>query len=203
MILSKVCTKCNIKKPVSEFNKRAKAKDGLRFSCKTCDDTTRKEWFKNQEEFKAEVRDIVNRPGPGPTSLPPVPALAEADVEVSGGTAPPTVSAEMGAGGRVIGHINPQGPRIREVAVDMLEEADQKAAQEYAALLNKKLTIRQRANILVRIARSAKGPNAALALQALRDINTATGVISNKGAQIDLGPLIVMPTGTAMKMSGS
>lgn len=33
---SKICTKCNIDKPLGEFNKRTASRDGLRFSCKKC-----------------------------------------------------------------------------------------------------------------------------------------------------------------------
>lgn len=34
--MNKLCSKCNIEKPISEFNKRSNSKDGLRFDCREC-----------------------------------------------------------------------------------------------------------------------------------------------------------------------
>lgn len=91
---------------------------------------------------------------------------------------------------KVIGRI---GPTIQEVAIDPFEADEREAAKEYSALLNRKLSVRQRANLMVKIAKNVKGGNAALALKAIQDINLATGIISKSGAQTDLGPLFVLP----------
>jgi hypothetical protein len=92
---------------------------------------------------------------------------------------------------------------IREVVTDPLEEQEKALAREYANLLNKKLSIRQRANLMVKIAKQSQGPTAALALAALRDINAATGITSRQGSVIDSGHIFVMPEGTSKMKMGS
>jgi hypothetical protein len=52
---SKVCTKCEVDKPISEFNKRRYTKDGLRYQCKSCINEYNynmcpfKKWFINKK----------------------------------------------------------------------------------------------------------------------------------------------------------
>jgi hypothetical protein len=91
---------------------------------------------------------------------------------------------------------------VQEVALGPTEEVDRAAAEEFSNLLNKKLSIRQRANLMVRIARNIKGNNAPIALKAINDINLATRVISKSGVQVEMAPLFLMPEGTKMKMGG-
>ena len=55
---------------------------------------------------------------------------------------------------------------------------------------------------MVKIAKNIRGGNAALALKALQDINLATRVTNRSGAQIDLGPLFVLPEGSDVSMGG-
>lgn len=195
--INKVCTRCGKNKPTDQFNKRAKAKDGLRFTCKACDKDVHKGWNSAQKGGSPEVLTTGSGGAAG--------SLVEA-----GGMAPiprlPISVTEPEPVVKIIGRIGGQAqtptPRIREVSLDPLEEAEQKAAREYADLLNRKLSVRHRANLMVKIAKNIQGPTAALALQAIKDINMATGVTSKTGAQIDLGPLFLMPEGTSMAMKG-
>ena len=46
----KVCTKCNIKKDLLEFNKKSDAKDGLHPSCKECRKLEFKKYYKENKE---------------------------------------------------------------------------------------------------------------------------------------------------------
>ena len=52
----KICSGCNIEKPLSEFSKNRKAKDGLKYTCKACDreNHLRARWQKENPE-KARV----------------------------------------------------------------------------------------------------------------------------------------------------
>ena len=51
---TKTCTKCRVEKPVSEFYKNTKAKDGLLQQCKTCTKQTQKVYAsKNREKILA------------------------------------------------------------------------------------------------------------------------------------------------------
>lgn len=215
----KVCTQCKQRKPVTAFNKRARARDGLRYTCKVCDGIVRDRW---------EAEHGTGAGGPRITSIPQSEAgttlkpkgTPKALSPGSGG--PPESPVERGdpapvtptpvserapePGGRVIGRIGTQsatGTQIREVVTDPIEETEKALAREYANLLNKKLSVRQRANLMVKIAKSAEGPTAALALAALRDINNATGVTSRQGSALELGPLFVMPEGTSNMKMGS
>ncbi len=206
----KVCTRCKKRKPVTAFNKRAKARDGFRHTCKECDGEIRKNWEAGQREEQSAPEAPAVSAGL-PKALPPGSGGPPRELVEAGGLAPassppkrPDPAPEPG--GKVIGRIGstlPTGTQIREVVSDPAGEAEKALARDYAQLLNKKLPIRRRANLMIKIAKNAEGPTAALALAALRDINNATGVTSRQGAAIDLGPLFVMPEGTGkMKMSG-
>lgn len=46
----KVCTKCNIEKPFSEFYKQSRNKNGLQPKCKSCDSKKRMEWHKKHRD---------------------------------------------------------------------------------------------------------------------------------------------------------
>lgn len=143
--------------------------------------------------------------------------LSEAFVESFGGLEtplePPQEPAEGPLEARVIGRIGlpptlngpqvpssilPGSPRITEY-VDPVEAAEKAAAREYADLLNRKLSVRHRANLMVKIAKNVSGANAALALRALQDINLATGVVNKSGLQVDLGPMFMLPEGSDVK----
>jgi hypothetical protein len=125
----------------------------------------------------------------------PVPKASPAGAPKS----PPLAESPEREPAEIIGRIGPANPsqrvQIAEVAIDPLEEAERQAAQEYASLLNRKLSIRHRANLMVKIAKNIKGGNAALALKAIQDINLATGVVTKQGNQVDLGPMFVLPPG--------
>lgn len=176
--MSKRCNRCGKTKGGEHFNRRAKARDGLRTTCKKCDREIRILW------------ESKHRDGPQPPSEQPPEASAQAPEA-------PEASPE-----KVIGRIGPtpEGPRIKEVALDPLEEAEQRAAREYAEILNKGLPVRKRARLMISIAKKVDGANAALALRALQDINLATGVVSKTGSQVDLGPLFVLPAGSDVSM---
>ena len=52
----KTCTKCGETKPVSEFNKRAKSRDGLRYHCRSCDKAMNTAWAAaNPDRMKAHA----------------------------------------------------------------------------------------------------------------------------------------------------
>lgn len=54
----KVCSKCNTKKPFSEFSKRASSKDGYNVWCKPCKKTYDSEYFeKNREKTLQRNRE--------------------------------------------------------------------------------------------------------------------------------------------------
>jgi len=66
-MLTKTCTKCNQTKPISEFHKNKKLKDGVNVWCKTCTKDYRKSYNKNTKEKRAtkskQYRDsIKNKP---------------------------------------------------------------------------------------------------------------------------------------------
>lgn len=50
---TKICNKCNIKKSISEFGKRASTKDGLYSNCKKCKSATDKNYRKENKELVA------------------------------------------------------------------------------------------------------------------------------------------------------
>lgn len=50
---SKTCTKCGTEKPVSDFNKQAKSKDGYQHNCRDCHRARYKEWASANAEKKA------------------------------------------------------------------------------------------------------------------------------------------------------
>jgi len=52
----KQCSKCKEVKPVTEFNKKATAKDGLQWNCKTCHRAKSAEWYRNNPEVKRVTR---------------------------------------------------------------------------------------------------------------------------------------------------
>ena len=43
-ITNKECGHCNIVKPISEFNKKAAAKDGLQTNCRSCVMEIKRQW---------------------------------------------------------------------------------------------------------------------------------------------------------------
>lgn len=47
----KTCTKCNIEKLLSEFNKQTRGKYGVRADCKQCRDKYYKQWQENNPEY--------------------------------------------------------------------------------------------------------------------------------------------------------
>lgn len=50
----KVCTKCKIEKPRSEYWKKTKNKDGLDFWCKDCSRIKRRDWDLRHNEYRLQ-----------------------------------------------------------------------------------------------------------------------------------------------------
>jgi len=59
---SKICTKCNQDKPLSEFRKQSNTKDGLKYVCIPCDNKTQKDRYVKIKGKKSELKS--------PTALP-------------------------------------------------------------------------------------------------------------------------------------
>ena len=56
--MSKICSKCGIEKPDSEFKKDSKSKDGLYFRCKECDREYRRKYYaENRERIRKQYND--------------------------------------------------------------------------------------------------------------------------------------------------
>lgn len=51
---SKVCTKCNQSKALSEFRKQSNTKDGLKYVCIPCDNKTQKDRYLRKKTKTAE-----------------------------------------------------------------------------------------------------------------------------------------------------
>lgn len=51
----KVCSKCKELKPVTEFNKAKRYKDGLRYDCKVCQKEYRKNFYVKNKESELEA----------------------------------------------------------------------------------------------------------------------------------------------------
>ena len=47
---NKICSKCKIEKPISEFNKNSNTKDNLTSYCKICNNQNNSKWIKNNRE---------------------------------------------------------------------------------------------------------------------------------------------------------
>lgn len=57
----KICAKCKLNKPITEFAKRSKSKDGKQSWCKICNNTNRMLWYNdNTEEWNSKRRDRKN-----------------------------------------------------------------------------------------------------------------------------------------------
>lgn len=50
----KICSKCKELKPVTEFNKAKRYKDGLRYDCKDCQKEYRKKFYDKNRELELE-----------------------------------------------------------------------------------------------------------------------------------------------------
>lgn len=65
----KQCTKCKVKKPLSEFHKKSKAKSGLNPRCKVCVGEDTKKYYnsnrdkilKKSNEYRTNNRDKINK----------------------------------------------------------------------------------------------------------------------------------------------
>lgn len=59
---TKICTKCKIEKPLSDFHKRSKSKDGHAYRCKTCRNPGKKKYAmtdeKKKEKHKLREREL-------------------------------------------------------------------------------------------------------------------------------------------------
>ncbi len=49
----KICYKCKEEKPISEFHKNKKTKDGLRYECKSCNIANNKKWINNNKKRRS------------------------------------------------------------------------------------------------------------------------------------------------------
>jgi hypothetical protein len=55
------CIKCNVIKPVSEFNKQTNSKYGIRSTCKSCQQSEGIEYYKqNKEESREKAKEYYN-----------------------------------------------------------------------------------------------------------------------------------------------
>jgi hypothetical protein len=64
MTETRVCRKCKIEKPISEFGKHATGPGGLRSACKPCNMAYAYDWIKkNPERRKANCRAYYARHG--------------------------------------------------------------------------------------------------------------------------------------------
>jgi hypothetical protein len=58
----KTCSKCGIEKELSEFNMRAKSKDGLAHQCKSCKREYYKKYYKDDpERYKLNADTLLQR----------------------------------------------------------------------------------------------------------------------------------------------
>lgn len=53
--ITKMCTTCNEEKPHAEFRKQSKNKDGLKYTCRKCDD------IRASERYQSKKSEIVPR----------------------------------------------------------------------------------------------------------------------------------------------
>jgi hypothetical protein len=51
----KVCCKCSVEKPETDFGKNAQAKDGLNYACRECHNAVRRAWSKNNRKSSNET----------------------------------------------------------------------------------------------------------------------------------------------------
>lgn len=66
--MSKPCTKCNIRKPLEDFYKQLKRKDGRSSHCKTCRAATLATWYAANKERKTATSSayyVTNKDNPG------------------------------------------------------------------------------------------------------------------------------------------
>ena len=57
---TKVCGKCNIEKPVEQFNNMKSTSDGLRWECRHCQQVYRKQWYHaNKMRERRKVKEYV------------------------------------------------------------------------------------------------------------------------------------------------
>ena len=54
----KICKRCNVHKPTSEFTKYSKSKDKLRYWCRSCDCESNSKWDKNNREHINKYRRV-------------------------------------------------------------------------------------------------------------------------------------------------
>ena len=65
---TKVCTTCNIEKPLESFAKNPQKKDGLNYKCKECQNKYLKEHYKNNKQYyvkkakenQKKTKDIIS-----------------------------------------------------------------------------------------------------------------------------------------------
>jgi len=57
----KFCKSCNIKKPLSEFYKMSKSKDGFRYECKQCENDRKKNWTRLNSDRLNELQRLSDK----------------------------------------------------------------------------------------------------------------------------------------------
>jgi hypothetical protein len=72
---SKVCHKCGIDKPLTDYWRNATQKDGLQIQCKTCLNA-------RNRESRAATRTVNAAPAPAPAVAPEAPAVPTRDPDV-------------------------------------------------------------------------------------------------------------------------
>ena len=54
----KCCTKCKLTKPLAEFRRQSSTKDGLKYTCRACDDATQKARYQRiKPQYIAKVKE--------------------------------------------------------------------------------------------------------------------------------------------------
>jgi len=57
--MNKLCPKCTVEKPIVEFNKNKRRKDGLQRTCRTCTKEEHKKWYNSNKDVQIEKNKEV------------------------------------------------------------------------------------------------------------------------------------------------
>lgn len=60
---TKVCTRCGLSKPVSEYYKSKREKDGIKYQCKKCDKKASKLHYKTNQAYRERMAQRVRERG--------------------------------------------------------------------------------------------------------------------------------------------
>ena len=104
---------------------------------------------------------------------------------------PKPVVVESPVEGNLLPEPTPEDKTVSAIAGD-LDEAERK---RFAALLRSKMTLEQRAELLIELASMTDSKRAPVALRAIQEINQITGLSEKKTEE---QPLFVLPAGSEM-----